>query len=374
VTTEEAYIVLNAVQGIGPVRVRQLLEHYGDPQSILSERPNTLKQLTGIGDKTANALANWQDNFDLDEERRLCERAGVTLVTLESENYPADLREIYDPPLCLYVRGDADRLAQVQDRMLAVVGSRRTSRYGLHAAESLTLGAAQAGWAIVSGLAKGIDTIAHQTALTAGAPTIAVLGGGLGAIYPQENVPLARQICETGVLISEQPMMVRPDRRTFPMRNRIIAGMSRGILVVEAGLNSGSLITARQGLEQGRHIFAVPGRIDTPHAQGCHALIKDGAKLVETIDDILEEFSFATAPAVISANTTRPMPELTDQQRSIIHCLADGMASADDLAQATELPISAVLAELFTLELKRLVRQLPGKRFELLDAQVMTGQ
>ncbi len=193
------------------------------------------------------------------KELKLVERAGVTVITLEDPGYPEVLKEIYDPSLCLYVRGKIGVLNDgTLKRSLAVVGSRRTTRYGVVTTENLTLSAVNAGLAIVSGLARGIDTIAHRVAVQSGGCTIAVLGGGLGYIYPQENLSLARAITDNGLLMSEQPMLFKVDKRSFPMRNRIISGLTRGTIVIEAGAHSGALITAQQALEQGRLVFAVP--------------------------------------------------------------------------------------------------------------------
>jgi DNA processing protein len=287
VTPREAYIILNLLPRVGPIRVKQMLQHVAGPAHILERSPAELARIPGIGDKLAEILGNWRRYADLDDELAACEKSGVRLLTLADDAYPAILREIHDPPLCLYVRGDIDVLADCSEHGLAMVGSRHTTHYGQGMAERLAAAAVQTGWIPVSGLARGIDTVVHQATVKHEGRTVAVIAGGLQHITPPENLDLARRIAETGAVISEQPLRMAPDKRMFPMRNRIISGLCRGTLVVEAGAGSGSLITARLALEQDRAVFAVPGRADTPHAAGCHALIKDGAKLVETIDDVL---------------------------------------------------------------------------------------
>lgn len=371
-TRQEAYCVLNLIPGIGPVRVRRLLSVFGAPEAVLAQPASALAKVTGIGAALAEAVADWRQAVDLRGELALANRAGATLLTPEDDAYPEALKAIYDPPLCLYVRGDASVLSRRADSLLAVVGSRRTTRYGEQTAERLCGAAVDAGLVLVSGLARGIDTVAHRVCVEHGGATVAVLGGGLATLYPPENTGLAQAIVDGGgAVISEQPMLMKPDRRTFPMRNRIIAGLSRGVLVIEAGRNSGSLITARQALEQGRTVFAVPGRIDSPQSSGCHMLIKEGAKLVEGLDDVVEELSFL--PLFDSAHTpSRPAErdaaaqsrEVSETESLILACLDEGDRSLDELLSETELPVSRLLAELLTMELKRLVRQLPGRRFE----------
>lgn len=378
----EALILLNLIPGIGPIRVRQLLDQYPEPSAIFSRPAAELARLPGIGHNLATTLLREAKKLDVKQELEQTARAGVRIITLLDPDYPPALRDIYDPPICLYVRGRAEILSRPRSGFLAVVGSRRTSRYGEAMAQRLTRGASMAGWVIVSGLARGIDTASHRACLQAGGRTVAVLGGGLGSIYPPENLDLAREIAETGVLISEHPMMMKPERRTFPMRNRIISGLSQGVLVVEAGVKSGSLITAKQALEQGRQVMAVPGHADSPLARGCHALIKDGAALIETVDDILETFSFlpnlerrgrktSQNPDQTQSQETdhggqaRPVVELTKAQQQIVTALARGGRTVEQLTNDLSMPVGTLLAELIPLELKRLVRQLPGKHYEL---------
>lgn len=368
----EAYTVLNLLPRIGSIRVKTLLQHYATPADILEAPASELAKFRGIGDRLAGILSDWRQHADLEGEMRTVQQAGVQLITLGDAAYPSILKEIYDPPLCLYVRGNMDALNdEVLQQALAIVGTRHLSSYGQTTAERLAGAAARAGLTIVSGLARGVDTAAHRATLTSRGRTIAVLGGGLAQIYPPENVDLARAICDNGAVISEQPMGFRTDRRSLPMRNRIISGLCFGTLVVEAAAKSGALITAQQALEQGRQVFAVPGRIDTPQAKGCHNLIRDGAKLVDSIDDILDELSFLPgfAPGRVSTETPPASlvgPPLSAEEASLVDVLRSGERDIDSLVDALSQPVHAVLPLLTQLELKHLIRQLPGRRYELI--------
>jgi DNA processing protein len=373
VTERDAYIALNLMPGIGPVKVRQLLTVFRKPQTILEASPPQLRQGTGLSAKQAEMLGNWRQHVDLESELAAAEAAGVEIIPASSHYYPERLREIYDPPLCLYLRGNPAVLPELVNRSLAVVGSRRMTRYGQEMAERLTMAASRAGWIIVSGLAHGVDTIAHCTTLKYEGTTVAVLGSGLARIYPEQNIDLARAISENGAVISELPMNTSPDRRWFPMRNRIIAGMSQGTLVVEAGIKSGSLITAQQALDNGRPVFAVPGQITSPNARGCHSLIKQGAKLVESLEDISQEFEFLpelfAEPPGLRPTAAPPdapnFPELTPNEAALAKQLLAGEAGAEELATGAQLPIHEALASLLTLEIKQVIVQLPGKRFRI---------
>ncbi len=370
--TVDAYVILNQLPGIGPLRVAQLLTLFDTPEAILAAPAADLARVPGVGGKLAAVLAGWRQHCDPEAERRLAARAGVTILTCASPDYPELLRQIHDPPLCLYLRGGATALARCA-RGIAMVGSRHTTPYGVKMAEHLALGAVYAGWPVVSGLARGIDTVVHETVLKAQGCTVAVLGSGLGQIYPQDNVGLARRIAEQdGALISEFPMQYHPDKRTFPMRNRIISGLTLGTVVVEAGAGSGSLITAGQAAEQGRQVFAVPGRVDTPQSRGCHALIKDGAKLVETFQDIAEEFTClpgmptppppGPATAAVPSQSPAVGLELSPLEETLLSFLGASEASIDELVGAAGAPAADVLSALLRLEMRHVVRQLPGRR------------
>jgi len=386
-----ATITLNLIQGLGPARIQQLLSVFGDARSILEADIDALKRVHGIGPKIAESIASWRENTDADKEMELAERAGVSLVLQEDDNYPPLLREIADPPLCLYVRGDRQALAQT-DTSLAIVGSRRTTFYGTRTAEHLSSSIARTGWSVVSGLATGIDATAQESALTAGGTTIAVLGSGLNRIYPQENIDLARRIQDQGgALVSEFPMQFPPDRRSFPMRNRIISGLTRGTLVVQAGDKSGSLITANMALEQGRQVFAVPGQIDTPQARGCNQLIKEGAKLVEHAGDILEEIrefhpADTNAPDENIGQSEKIAPEqeeseqkknftklhLSELEDKIVNVVYEnGQIDIDTLIATLDAPSSKILTTVVGLEMKQVLRQLPGRRVAAINNSVL---
>ena len=369
-----AYMILNSLPGIGPGRVHQLELCLGGPEAILQASAVELQRAAGIGGHLADVIIGWRRHCDPDRELKLAGEAGAYVVTLADESYPALLREIHDPPLCLYVRGSLDCLKD-DSGTIAIVGSRHPSPYGVRMTRQLAGEAARNGWTTVSGLANGIDTCAHEASLQAGGPTIAVLGSGLCHLYPQNNMALATAICGGhGAVITEFPMLMRPDRRNFPMRNRIISGLSRGAIIVEAGLQSGSLITAAQAIEQGRTVFAVPGLADQPFAKGCHALIKDGARLVENFRDVLDEFTLLPEARAQSRlrqqekrNRENPPPppppvKVNDLEYRIWEALADGECELEALlANLQEVP-STVLPLLLVMEMKGLVRQLPGRR------------
>ncbi len=365
-----AYLTLNLLPGIGPVRVAQLLSLFPSPEAILEATAADLARVPGIGGKLAGVIADWRNQCDVDREMAMVEQAGVLVLTRDDADYPALLAEIHDPPLCLYVRGAPEAVARTRGG-IAIVGSRRTTSYGVMMAERLATAASVAGWPVVSGLARGIDTVAHQGTLAAGGTTIGVLGCGLAYVYPQENLDLARRIvAEGGALVSEFPMTCRPDKRNFPMRNRIISGLTRGTIVVEAGFQSGSLITAATALDQGRAVFAVPGRVDSPQSRGCHALIRDGARLVESFQDVAEEFGglpgldLAAESARGAEACRKPAPDLvlTDLERKLLSLLDESETAIDSLIVAAGEPAAQVLGTLLLLEMKRLVKQLPGRR------------
>lgn len=358
-TTRDAYLTLNLLPHIGPVRVRKLRERFGSAEAILAARPSELKSVEGIGEEAAQSVTNAAQLVSVEKELAWAEKLGVTILHFEDERYPASLREIYDPPLVLYVRG---LVPEKWRAGVGVIGTRQVTHYGTEVAKKLSYQIAYAGVPVISGLARGVDTFAHQGALAAKGVTWAVLGCGLDRIYPPENEALADKIAETGCLISEFPLGTAPDRQTFPMRNRIVSGLSFGVLVVEAGEGSGALITARQALEQGRQVFAVPGRIDNPQAKGCHQLLKDGAKLVEGVEDILAEMEFLFRAEEIS--TPRPLPQdLSETELKVFTALAQEETAIDIITRKSGLPPGEVSSTLLRLEMKKLVKQLPGKVF-----------
>jgi len=358
----EACIALNMLPTVGPVRLRKLLEVFELPERVLSARREELRKVEGIGREVAEQICNWESIVDLAAELDRVRDFGATVVTQESPTYPKPLREIHAPPIVLYVWGE---LQERDHHAIGIIGARRTTHYGTESAKKLAYQLAYAGLTVLSGLARGIDTAAHQGALAAKGRTIAVIGSGLAKLYPPENGALAEKIRSgNGAIVSEFSMEIEPDRQTFPMRNRIIAGWSHGVLVVEAGLNSGALITASQALEQGRSVYAVPGHINAPSAMGSNRLIQQGAKLVMDASDVLEDLQILlpeTKPSPEAA--ARPLPPLSEEERLVYQAIDADETSIDDIAARSELPSGIVSATLLQLELKRLVKQLPGKYF-----------
>ena len=284
------------------------------------------------------------------------------MITQESPSYPKPLREIHAPPIVLYVWGE---LLERDHHAIGIIGARRTTHYGTESGKKLAYQLAYAGLTVVSGLARGIDTAAHQGALAAKGRTIAVIGSGLSKLYPPENSALAEKIRSgNGAVVSEFSMEIEPDRQTFPMRNRIISGWSHGILVVEAGSNSGALITATQALEQGRSVYAIPGHINAPSAMGSNRLIQQGAKLVMDASDILEDLQILLPEAKPSPQAAvRPLPQLSEEERLVYDAIDASETAIDEITAKTKLPSASVSSTLLGLELKRLIKQLPGKYF-----------
>ncbi|MFA5204386.1 MAG: DNA-processing protein DprA [Lentisphaeria bacterium] len=375
----EAWLVLNALPGIGPVRVAGLLSRFGEPRHILAASLGELGGVPGIGAQLAGILHHWRDHFDLEAELALARRGQVAVVTRDDPDYPPLLKTIYDPPLCLYVRGDPAALAGPQS--VAIVGSRHTTPYGQLMADHLAAEAVLGGWTVVSGLARGIDTVAHAAAVRLQGRTVAVLGSGLARVYPQENLELARQIVAAGgAMVSEFTLRAPPDKRGFPMRNRLISGMTLGTVVVEAGTRSGSLITAAQALDQGRPVFAVPGRVDSPQSRGCHGLLRDGAVLTESFADVLVELRTLPGfrePARIAPSppAAGPVPGLPGKEKraedltngSLETKILDfvrrsGDCVLDEVVAALGSAAADVLPAVLDLELRRLVVRSPGGR------------
>ncbi len=362
----DAYIALNMMERVGPVVVRALVERLGSIEAIFTAEPEALRGARGVGPELARAILAQRETLDPQREAAMADGLGARLLTPPDAEYPEPLSRIYDPPLALYLQG---ALESRDRRALAIVGTRSPSPYGREVTEQLTARLVAAGFTIVSGLAEGVDTIAHRAALRAGGRTLAVLGGALDCLYPPSNAELAREIAGQGAVISEFPLGRRPDRTTFPIRNRVVSGLTMGTVVVEAGMTSGAMITARQALEQGRQVFAVPGRIDSPRSQGCHALIRSGATLVRQADDILEEFEFliprsATPPSAEAARDT-PRVTMSADESALVAALGDQDQSVDALIRACGLKPSAVSALLLGLEMKQVVRMLPGRTVTL---------
>lgn len=359
-TDTEACIALNMIPKMGPVRVRKLLEFFENPQAILQARPGQLREVPGIGKDVAESIVTWEQQVDLAAELRRIAEFGAQVVTQSSPEYPPMLREIHTAPIVLYIWG---KLTERDQHAIGVVGSRQGSHYGLESAKKLSYQLAYAGLTVVSGLARGIDTAAHQGALAAKGRTIAVLGSGLHKLYPPENQPLAEKIAESGAVVSEFSMEVKADTQTFPMRNRIVAGWGSGVLVVEAGSNSGALITAAQAHDQNRSVYAVPGQIDRPGAAGSNRLIQQGAKLVMSAGDILEDLQtlFPETPKPLAPASRATL--LLGEEQMVYGALDEAETPIDAIITKTRLPSGKVSSTLLALEMKHLVKQLPGQHF-----------
>ena len=364
----EAYILLNMIPQIGPVRARNLVGKLGSAPAVFQADPPRLQAVRGIGEECVRAIREAAERGDPAAEEARARRLNARIITWADAEYPELLRRIPDPPLALYVRGQLDK----RDRnALAIVGSRRCTLYGREVAERFGFALARAGLTVVSGLARGIDSSAHRGALKAGGRTTAVLGCGLDRISPPEAAELAQDVARQGAVVSEYPLGRDPDRSTFPYRNRVISGLSRGVLVVEAGPGSGALITADAALSQGRPVFAVPGRIDIPASAGCHRLIKQGARLVDRVDDIFEELleldlGDGRAGAGGESGGAGKLPvELSEEEAQIVRALESGTQDVDTLCRGTGLSSSRLSRLLVRLEFKRVVRMLPGRFVEL---------
>lgn len=369
-TERQAFMVLNDLPNIGPITLNRLLAEFGDdPREILFSEKRRLESVRGVGPETSAALLNWRTHFDLAREEDKLAKAGATFITTRDAGYPKLLKEINDPPIGLYRKGDY----LFGQPCMAIVGSRRTTLYGQSVAKKLGAQLAQLGFCVVSGLARGIDTAAHEGALSVGGKTVAVVGCGIDIVYPPENLDLYRRIAETGAVLSEFPFGRKADKQTFPMRNRVVSGISEGVIVVESDVSGGAMITARFAGEQGRLIFAVPGRIDQPTSHGCHQLIRDGATLLTSVDDVLSELNYLDGlhpkTAKLSADEPdlleRLMPALSDAERKVAACFEGGsVLGIDALAEATHLPVNEISVALMGLELKRLVSKRADGSFE----------
>jgi DNA processing protein len=351
---------LALVPGVGPRLRKALLEDFGTAGAVLAAAAADLRRVPGIGAELARRIAAAKEEIDVRSELDLCAAHRIRILTDHDEDYPRALREIHDPPAVLFVRG----AILAQDALsVAIVGSRHATHYGLVQAERLAGSLARAGLTIVSGLARGIDGAAHRGALSAGGRTIAVLGGGLLNLYPPEHAELAEQVVAEGALVSELPPRSPPLAGAFPQRNRIITGMSLGVMVVEASTRSGALISARHAMEQGREVFAVPGRIDSRMSHGCHRLIRDGAKLVETADDVLEELGPLVAPARSAAGAEVHHPAelaLNGVEQQVLAAVSAEPTTIDAIVERSGLSTPQVLSTLSVLEMRRLVRRLSG--------------
>jgi DNA processing protein len=350
---------LAMVSGVGPRTGRALLERFGSAKAVLAAAESELCEVPGVGPKLAASIAAVEP-IEAEQEIALCRQHGIQILTESHEQYPRMLREIHDPPGVLFVRGSLkpeDALA------IGIVGTRHGTPYGLRQAERLAGSLARAGLTVVSGLARGIDAAAHRGALAAGGRTLAVLASGVLSIYPPEHDKLAAQVVAQGALLSESPSHAQPMGGTFPQRNRLISGLSLGVIVVEAPDRSGALITARHAMEQGREVFAVPGQADSRCARGCHQLIRDGAKLVEDADDVLEELGplVEAAPRGDGPPVHHPAElMLNELEQQVLSAVGGEPTSIDQIVAQSGLPVARVLSTISVLEMRRLIRRISG--------------
>ncbi len=366
-TERQAFLILNALPNIGPITLNRLLaELGGDPRLIFTAGRRRLEAVKGVGPVISATLGDWTQHFDLAREETRIAQSQVDFIIGSDEAYPKLLREISDPPIALYRKGRYD----FSQPCIAIVGSRRTTLYGMATAKKIGAELARLGFCVVSGLARGIDTAAHEGALSVGGKTAAVLGNGLDIVYPPENLSLYRQIEEHGAVLSEFPLGRRADRQSFAMRNRIVAGMCEATVVIESDVDGGAMITARFAGEQGRLLFAVPGRIDQPSSAGCHQLIRDGATLLTSVDDLLSELNYLDGlrPAPISEKPGTPEgtpANLTRDEARVFACFAGGaQLTPDALAELTGLAAAPLSAVLMMLELKRAIAKRADGSFE----------
>ena len=355
------WLALSLTPGVGSILIKRLLDRFKTPEAVFRASLKELVRIEGLGEKVAGEIRKGPSEKAVKRELYLLEKTGGKVVTLKDGDYPTRLKDIYDPPALLYLRGEL----RIEDELaVAIVGSRKTSAYGREVTEKIGEDLARHGVTVVSGMARGIDSVAHKGALQGGGRTIAVLGCGVDVIYPPENRNLFYQIIERGAILSEFPMGSPPEGGHFPRRNRIISGLSIGVVIVQASAESGSLITAGYALEQGREVFAVPGNVGAEGSRGTNQLIKEGAKLVESSEDILEEIlpqwrrEGATAqkgdPAVLS---------LTEPEKTLYGLLGETPSHIDAIIRESRLDPGRVSSLLLNLELKGLISQWPGKCF-----------
>lgn len=358
----EALVALNLVAEIGSVRLAMLLEYFNKPQDIFGASLEKLATVSNIGFKIADKIISVQKK-DLDREFSLAKKYGLRIISFEDDDYPRNLRQIPGFPIVLYLKG---QILEQDNISIGIVGSRRASIYGLHCAEKFAYDLSDKGLTVISGMARGIDTYAHKGALKRGGRTIAVIGSGFSNIYPPENIGLAEEISKNGAVVSEFPLDALPLPQNFPRRNRVISGLSLGLLVVEAARNSGALITADFALEQGREVFALPGKVDSNTSFGTNELIKQGSKLVSCIDDILEELAVPVANNYkLQENrqvANRACVSYKEDEK-ILDLITDSAVGLEELIEKTDMNLSQVSSALLRLQLKGLIKQLPGQHF-----------
>jgi len=367
------HLALALVPGLGPKLTQALLERFGTPERILAATAAELERVPLIGTKLAKQFADGFARADVEREWNLLETHGVDVILRDDASYPARLRPYDSAPSLLYCRG---RFLPEDDRAIGIVGSRMCTSYGKNVAAKLAEGLARAGWTVVSGLARGIDACAHRGALDAGGRTIAVLANGLSTIYPPEHADLAQEVISHGALLTETPMTVAPQAGMFPARNRIISGLSRAVVIVEANVRSGALITASHAAEQGVDVYAVPGAVDSPASAGCLDLIRKGARLIRNADDLIEDLQGLSPPmakekrepnlfepSIDPPPAIEAIPPPTDPKQRRVWDALESPRSVDDLVRELELSPPELVRLLMTMELTKKVKRLPGNQY-----------
>ena len=365
----QALVLLNMIPSLGSISISRLIKSFSRPKKIFEATEDKLSIIEGITTRKIGAIKKAQENLNLEQELKLAKENNISIITILDKDYPESLKNIYDPPPVLYVKG---KLLDCDYNSIAIVGSRRASFYGLSTASRLSSELASLGITIVSGLARGIDTASHKGALSAKGRTIAVLGGGLLKLYPSENKKLAQSVSEYGAVISEFNLEMSPLARNFPRRNRLISGLSLGVVVVEAARNSGALITADLALQQSREVFAVPGKMDSITSVGSHSLIKQGAKLISNTNDIIEELAIKLREfpdiktKVCDQKDDIPKKqamELDNNTKNVYEVLSKEPMHIDEIIISTKMKISQLSFILMKLQLKNMAKELPGKNF-----------
>lgn len=354
------YLHLALTNGVGSTLLRRLLDHFGSAAAVLTASPVELSEVPGVGLVLSRNLRSLEARAFAEQTYEICQANGIEIMLPDGDDFPGLLNEIPDPPNLLFVRG---RLKTADSLSVAIVGTRTASQYGRAQAARFSRVLAQAGLTIVSGLARGIDGAAHQSALEASGRTIAVLSSGVLDIFPPQHAQLASQIADHGALISEMPPGSKPMRGMFPRRNRLISGLCLATIVIEAAERSGALITARTAGEQGREVFAMPGLVSSPNARGCHRLIRDGATLIQDPEDVLEALGPLVGEVQISEQQTVRHPGelmLNEQETAVLQAIATEPTSIDTVIVSSGLPVPRVLSTLSVLEMRRLVRRVSG--------------
>jgi DNA processing protein len=355
------WLALNFVPGVGAIFIKRLLDRFQTPEAVFQASMKELLEVEGLGVKVASEIRKGPSEQAVKNELSSLEKSGGRIITLEDEAYPPRLRDIYDPPALLYLKGE---LKKEDELAVSIVGSRKTTPYGRWITEKISQTLVRYGVTIVSGMARGVDSVAHWGAISGGGRTLAVLGCGVDVVYPPENRNLFSKIIEQGAVLSEFPMGSPPEGGHFPKRNRIISGLSMGVVVVEAGPDSGSLITANFALEQGREVFAIPGNVGAGGSRGTNRLIKDGAKLVESSEDILEEILPQWKREKERIEEVKPRgPELSEEEKILYEMLGETPLHIDAMIRESKFEPGKVSSLLLNLELKGLISQWPGKCF-----------